>query len=780
MGGRSVLDQDLRTLYQPIVDLREQRAVVAVEALTRGRPGGLELPERLFAVAAQEGVLPQLDERCLRLALSGAAATPEPSTVFVNVEPVTLARMTAGELEAVAASVPAHLHVVLEVTERDLMTDPAGLVRAVQGAHDLGWGIALDDVGAEPAGVALLSFLRPDVIKLDLALIHGRTTLQLATIVNAVRAEAERTGCLVLAEGIETEAHLERALATGAQLGQGWLFGRPGAMPAAGTSPLARSTVRHPPWVSSGTPYGVLSDVLSPQRSTGPLLEALTHQLEHQALALDNQTIVMASFERLSQVGAATRRRYASLAAVTAMTVMVAPGLEPEPVPGARGVSVEADDVLNLEWNVMVIAPHFAAALTARAVESPSGTPMSDVPTRTLEYVLTYDRDVVVQAAHTLLAKVQPSSGSLARRLRPDPPETTAAGTEGTVVVADLPGALLRAVRTSTLALALADATRPDLPLVYVNDAFSALTGYPEEEVVGRNCRFLQGTGTDRERSLQLSEQLEQGRGAHTVLLNYRRDGSAFWNDVQISPVLDDAGDVTHFLASQRDVTARLEREHRTAYMAYHDALTTLPNRANVLGHLASQLQASAADGSAVAVIVIDLDGFKAINDRLGHSAGDVVLRTAGQRLRSSVRAGDLVGRLGGDEFLVVLAGLPGGCDAGVVDALLRHLRVRLDQPVTVDDELVPLRSSMGAAVYPVDGVDADGLIASADQAMYRDKAAAAPASAADTHTTAAALRAMAQRATGMAGVAAPPAAAAAPALPEQAPSPPRPGPRAP
>ena len=122
---------------------------------------------------------------------------------------------------------PSELDVVVEITERALTDRPAELLHAVQASATRGWGIALDDVGADARSLALMPLLRPDVIKLDLRLVQDQPTSEVAEIVNAVNAERERTGAVVLAEGIETEEHLETARALGATLGQGWLFGRP-------------------------------------------------------------------------------------------------------------------------------------------------------------------------------------------------------------------------------------------------------------------------------------------------------------------------------------------------------------------------------------------------------------------------------------------------------------------------------------------------------------------------------------------------------------------------
>jgi diguanylate cyclase (GGDEF)-like protein/PAS domain S-box-containing protein len=295
----------------------------------------------------------------------------------------------------------------------------------------------------------------------------------------------------------------------------------------------------------------------------------------------------------------------------------------------------------------------------------------------------------------------------------------------------DLPGLLLRAIGTASNSIVIADASRSDVPLVYVNAAFLRLTGYSEQEVLGRNCRFLQGPDTDPSQVQTIRRGILAGTDVHCVLLNYRRDGSAFWNELHLSPVTNAAGDVTHYIGNQLDVTQRVDRERRTTYLAHHDELTGLPNRTNILEHLDLELQRARRSGTSVAALMLDLNGFKAINDRLGHAAGDSALTGAARRLRSAVRAGDLLGRLGGDEFLVVLAGLPPaaatapGAPPTAEDTVCRvqeHLHAALAHPIELAGSTVRLSASSGAALFPRDADEPGELIARADAAMYRHK----------------------------------------------------------
>ncbi|WP_432536949.1 diguanylate cyclase domain-containing protein [Kineococcus arenarius] len=718
-------DTRLRAVYQPVVDLRTGE-VVAVEGLVRGTRDGTELsPGQLFAGAAARGAASvlALDEACLRCVVDSASGLRAGATLFVNVEPPTLASLSRRDLAEVAARLPAGVQVVVEVTERDLLQHPAQLLAGVRRVRELGWSVALDDVGAEPAALALVPFLRPQVIKLDLALVRARPSLDVAAIVNAVHAEAQRGGAFVLAEGIETHEHLTRALSTGARLGQGWYFAHPGPPPERWGAPL-RLPPPEPSPSPASTAFEVLNRSVAAQPTTPALLAPLTRQVERQAMLLDDTAVVLSCFQHADFLTTATRHRYEALASVSALTAVLGPGVGAEPAAGVHGTALHEDDPMSREWVVTVVSPHFAAALAARDLDRAEGGP------RRMEYVLSYDREQVIAAASLLMSRVQAPT---APGHRDTPPRAAVVDVSTAVRVAgarpplagvapeQLPALLTRAIATASNGITIADATAPDMPLVYVNAAFEQLTGYGQDEALGRNCRFLQGPATDRTQVRVIARRLLTGRTVHATLLNHRRDGSAFWNDVTISPVHDADGRLTHFIGNQVDVSERVEREERTAHLAFHDVLTGLPNRAHVLENLARELRRSARSGYGVAVVFIDLDGFKSINDRFGHAAGDQALVHAARRLRSVVRSGDLLARWAGDEFLLVLTDLPADDDAPV-RRVLRQLHAAFEPAVEVPGGTLGLRASTGFALSPRDGLDAATLVDAADAHMYRSR----------------------------------------------------------
>ena len=229
--------QGVRSVFQPILDL-ESGAVVAYEALARGPEGDARLPRPAVrgrprgrpARRARRGLPPR---RLLRRRRSTGCSRP--LTLFVNVEPEVLDNAPLDDLLAIAEAAPGQLQVVLEITERALAARPADLLRTVERVRALGWAVALDDVGADAMSLAFMPLLRPEVVKLDLRLVQERPGQAVAEIMNAVNDYAERTGALLLAEGIETEEHLRMARA----------LGRPARAGLAVRPP--RATARPPP-----------------------------------------------------------------------------------------------------------------------------------------------------------------------------------------------------------------------------------------------------------------------------------------------------------------------------------------------------------------------------------------------------------------------------------------------------------------------------------------------------------------------------------------------------
>ena len=392
----------IRSVFQPIVDLTTS-AVVGYEALARGPEGEWESPQRLFTAAAEQGQLPALDAACRQAAFTGARArrlTP-PLTVFVNVEPAALDTDVSPAQLAASQHAARGLRVVVEFTERALGADPAVLLDSVDRVRRLGWGVALDDVGAEPASLAFMSLLCPDVVKLDLRLVHDHPGQQVAQIMHAVNAYAERSGATILAEGIETPHHLRMARALGATLGQGWLFGHPVPEPSpAATGPGLPPPAHLPhPGPRPTSPFGCLPLGVPLRRAPKSLLIQVSTHLEREALRLGPTALVAATFQDAVNLTPATAARYSQLADRAGFVAVLARDLTPARVPpGVRGVNLRAEDPIRGEWDVIVLDPHFAAALLARDL----GDTGPD-PDRSYEFTLTYHRPTIEAAAHTLI-----------------------------------------------------------------------------------------------------------------------------------------------------------------------------------------------------------------------------------------------------------------------------------------------------------------------------------------------------------------------------------------
>ncbi len=255
--------------------------------------------------------------------------------------------------------------------------------------------------------------------------------------------------------------------------------------------------------------------------------------------------------------------------------------------------------------------------------------------------------------------------------------------------------------------------------VVYVNPAFERITGYLAAEVMGKDLLFLHGEDRDQP-GLDVLRRTIAARGEATVLLrNYRKDGSLFWNELRVCPITDEAGHATHMLAVGNDVTERVRYEEEIERSANFDSLTGLPNRNLMNDRLAQAILQAGRARRTLAVLFVDLDNLKRINDSLGHAMGDTVIMATGKRLAEALRTGDTVARLGGDEFVVILPDLKHEEDAASVAAKVLNF---VGTPLNLEGREFVLTASIGVALWPKDGPDAPTLIRHADTALYRAK----------------------------------------------------------
>ncbi|GEM_PF-1294354 len=398
-----------------------------------------------------------------------------------------------------------------------------------------------------------------------------------------------------------------------------------------------------------------------------------------------------------------------------------------------------------------------------------------------------------------------------------------------------------RAIAAAGQGILISDARAPDHPVLYANPAFTRITGYPAAEVIGRNCRFLQGPDTDVQARLMMRAALAAGRPVTVTLLNYRKDGTPFWNEVSLAPVRAEDGTLTHYIGLQSDVSARLrEQEYQrltgrvfenaqegiiitdaqrrilqvnpaftrisgysaedvigrtpsllrsgrhgagfyrrmwraleeeghwqgeiwnrrkdgriypellsvsavrdaggrlTHYVgiftditeakaredelhraAYHDFLTGLPNRYALDQQLEAALPRALRHERLLAIGLLDLDGFKAVNDTHGHPAGDELLRVLAGRLREALRASDFIARLSGDEFVLMMEDLT---HWGDLEPLLERIHKAVATPFVLGEMEVRIGACLGLTIFPLDEAKPRELLRHIDLALYESK----------------------------------------------------------
>jgi len=254
--------------------------------------------------------------------------------------------------------------------------------------------------------------------------------------------------------------------------------------------------------------------------------------------------------------------------------------------------------------------------------------------------------------------------------------------------------------------------------IVFVNRAAEAMTGYDRKALIGQAVETLV---PERLRGIHVRHRRSfYSRGLPRLMGDGIKDFSLRRKDGAIVPVEISLGPVgADTVAVVRDVTERRRMEAALEHRALHDPLTDLPNRSLFFDRLRQALHAARRDGSQVALVMLDLDGFKAINDTRGHATGDAVLREVAGRLRLGLRATDSVARLGGDEFAWIL---PRVTSHRFVDAMVRKRLAVAQEPVDLDGEQIDVGVSAGIAMYPDDGQDPDTLMRRADRAMYSVK----------------------------------------------------------
>ncbi|MCZ1070903.1 MULTISPECIES: EAL domain-containing protein [Rhodococcus] len=377
--------------YAPVRRL-DSGALAAVEVQLRGPADGpLATAEALRAAARTMSEKRHLDRLKWSVAQSRPVRTV-PALVAMDIESVET--LDVPDAEGLR-------HDVVVITEESLIADPSRTLRAVADARRRGKVVAVDDVGSRPQSLALLPLVEPDVIVLAPRLSAHRADDATARTAHAVAAQVERTGALVIADGVDTELCRRRALALGATYGLGALYpavDTPEQLAGDRVDPFPPIPVRGAPSAETSTPFAIASDGRRPVHSVKRLLVAMSTSLENQAGAAGPETIVLGTFQYARNFGERTRARWQYLADRVAYAGVYGVGLGPCAEARIHHASLDPDDPLVEEWNVVVLGPYFACVLSA--VDRHRGTDDLD---REFDYVVSYDRGTVVRCARSIL-----------------------------------------------------------------------------------------------------------------------------------------------------------------------------------------------------------------------------------------------------------------------------------------------------------------------------------------------------------------------------------------
>jgi diguanylate cyclase (GGDEF)-like protein/PAS domain S-box-containing protein len=256
--------------------------------------------------------------------------------------------------------------------------------------------------------------------------------------------------------------------------------------------------------------------------------------------------------------------------------------------------------------------------------------------------------------------------------------------------------------------------------IIAINPAFTQITGYTEAEAIGQDSSLTKSSRHDEAFYKTLWEELHKTGFWRGEIWNLRKNGELYLEWLTVSAVRDESGLTTHYVGVFSDITKVKESQEQLDHMAHHDPLTTLPNRLLFHDRLYHALQRAGREAQQLAILFIDLDRFKNVNDTLGHHIGDELLKQVAKAFTSRLREGDTLARLGGDEFIVLLEGIDGSYGAAHVAEKLVGM---FEQPFIVSDYELFVTASVGISLYPNDATDLNMLIRNADVAMYQAKA---------------------------------------------------------
>ena len=256
--------------------------------------------------------------------------------------------------------------------------------------------------------------------------------------------------------------------------------------------------------------------------------------------------------------------------------------------------------------------------------------------------------------------------------------------------------------------------------IVYVNPAFEKLMGYAADEVIGQNPKILQGPGTDDKTRYKIRKAMREGTSIRTQILNYDKAGNELWLDINMVPLFDENGTLTYYAAIERDLTEHKKLQTQLESMATIDSLTGLANRQAFLQRAKNEFHRARRYARPLTVVMIDIDHFKSINDQFGHATGDEVLRQTADICQSSLRGSDFMGRVGGEEFVLLLPDTPLSNAFHVAERMRTHL---FETPIELENgTLLNITASFGVASMSEADSDLNEVLERADEAMYHAK----------------------------------------------------------